>query len=146
MKLSTRGCYGLRAMLELALHYGGKPVLMRSIAENQGISRKYLHALLTSLRSAGFVRSVRGSGGGYLLAKAPANIRVDDVVQALEGSLSITDCVEDPKVCARSSRCVTHELWQELSQAVARLLSAVTLEDLVVRHAAKEAEVPMYHI
>jgi len=146
LKLSTRGCYGLRAMLELALHYGGKPVLMRSIAENQGISRKYLHALLTSLKSAGFVRSVRGSGGGYLLAKAPANIRVDDVVQALEGSLSITDCVEDPKVCHRSSRCVTHELWQELSQAVARLLSAVTLEDLVARHAAKEAEVPMYHI
>lgn len=146
MKLSTRGCYGLRAMLELALHYGGKPVLMRSIAESQGISRKYLHALLTSLKAAGFVRSVRGSGGGYMLARAPANIRVDDVVQALEGSLSITDCVEDPKVCSRSSRCVTHELWQELSQAVARLLAAVTLEDLVARHAAKEAAVPMYHI
>jgi len=146
MKLSTRGCYGLRAMLELALHYGGKPVLMRAIAENQSISRKYLHALLTSLKSAGFVRSVRGSGGGYLLAKPPSKIQVHDVLQVLEGSLSITDCVEDPQSCPRSDRCVTHELWQELSDAVQKLLANVTLQDLVSRHTAKAAETMMYQI
>ena len=146
MRLSTRGCYGLRAMLELALHYGGKPVLMRSIAERQSISRKYLHALLTALKSGGFVRSVRGSGGGYLLARPPASIRINDVVQALEGSLSVTDCVEDPSTCERSAGCVTHELWLELSQAVEQLLSGITLEDLVTRHAAKAAEAHMYHI
>jgi Rrf2 family protein len=133
-------------MLELALHYGGKPVLMRAIAENQSISRKYLHALLTSLKSAGFVRSVRGSGGGYLLAKPPSKIQVHDVLQVLEGSLSITDCVEDPQSCPRSDRCVTHELWQELSDAVQKLLANVTLQDLVSRHTAKAAETMMYQI
>jgi Rrf2 family protein len=146
MKLSTRGCYGLRAMLELALHFGGKPVLMRTIADSQGISRKYLHALLTSLKSAGMVRSVRGSGGGYLLAKPPAKLRVHDIVQVLEGSLSITDCVEDPSTCGRSPGCVTHELWQELSHAVETLLAGITLEDLVTRHGAKASESSMYHI
>jgi Rrf2 family protein len=146
MKLSTRGCYGLRALLELALNYGGKPVLMRAIAENQNISRKYLHALLTALKSAGYVRSVRGSGGGYLLAKPPAKIQVHDVLQVLEGSLSITDCVEDPDTCPRSQRCVTHELWQDLSAAVEKLLAGVTLQDLVVRHTAKASESLMYHI
>ena len=133
-------------MLELALRYGGKPVLMRDIAESQGISRKYLHALLTSLKSGGFVRSIRGSGGGYLLARTPAQIRVDEVVRALEGSLSITDCVEDPSTCPRSPRCVTHDLWQGVSAAVSTLLSAVTLEELVARHAAKTSETLMYHI
>jgi len=132
--------------VELALHYGGKPVLMRTVAENQGISRKYLHALLTSLKAAGFVRSIRGSGGGYLLAKSPERICINDVVQVLEGSLSITDCVEDPQSCARSPSCVTHELWQRLNGAVAGLLSTVTLADLVARHSARASEQLMYHI
>ena len=146
MRLSTRGCYGLRAILDLALHYCTKPVLMRNIAENKGISRKYLHALLTSLKSAGYVRSVRGAGGGYMLARAPAQIPVDKVLQVLEGSLRVTGCAEDPSTCDRSPRCVTHELWQELSAVVEQLLSGFTLEDLVNRHAVKAAEAPMYHI
>lgn len=146
MKLSTRGCYGLRAMLELALHHGGRPVLMRNIAENQGVSRKYLHALLTSLKSAGLVRSVRGAGGGYLLARAPGQIRVDEVVQVLEGSLCVTDCVEDPASCDRHDRCATHDLWKELSAAVQQLLAGLTLEDLVARHTQKATAASMYHI
>ena len=146
MKLSTRGCYGLRALLELGLNFGGGPVLMRSIAESQNISRKYLHALLTALKAAGFVRSVRGSGGGYLLAKPPAEIPIHDVLRVLEGSLCITDCVEDPNTCDRSRRCVTHELWQDLSGAVERLLSDITLEDLVTRHTARASDTLMYHI
>lgn len=146
MRLSTRGCYGLRAMLELALNYGGKPVLMRQIADNQGISRKYLHALLTSLKAAGLVRSVRGSGGGYMLAKAPARIKVDQIVKVLEGSLSLTDCVEDASTCERSDSCVTIELWRQVSDSMVSLLSAVTLEDLVARQAEKAAQALTYHI
>jgi Rrf2 family cysteine metabolism transcriptional repressor len=133
-------------MLELALHYGGKPVLMRSIAEKQDLSRKYLHALLTTLKSAGLVRSIRGSSGGYVLAKPPSQIRVNDVVAVLEGSLSLTDCVEDPTTCSRSSKCATHELWGEVSQSIEKLLAEVTLEDLVNRHAAKASKATMYHI
>jgi len=133
-------------MLELALNFGGKPVLMRSIAENQGISRKYLHALLTSLKAAGLVRSVRGSGGGYLLAKTPSNIRVNEVVRVLEGSLSLTDCVEDDRTCKRSSNCVTIELWRQLSEAMENLLASVTLQDLVTRQAEKSSRALTYHI
>jgi Rrf2 family protein len=146
MRLSTRGCYGLRAMLELALNYGGKPVLMRQIADKQGISRKYLHALLTSLKAAGLVRSVRGSGGGYMLARAPARIKVDQIVKVLEGSLSLTDCVEDASTCERSETCVTIDLWRQVSESMVRLLSAVTLEDLVSRQAEKAAQALTYHI
>jgi Rrf2 family transcriptional regulator, iron-sulfur cluster assembly transcription factor len=146
MRLSTRGCYGVRAMLELALNYGGKPVLMRTIADNQGISRKYLHALLTSLKAAGLVRSIRGSGGGYLLARAPSNIRVDEVVRVLEGSLSLTDCVEDASTCKRSSCCVTIDLWRELSAAIQNLLAGVTIQDLVTRQSEKASQALTYHI
>lgn len=146
IRLSTRGCYGLRAMLELGLHYGGKPVLMRTIAEKQDLSRKYLHALLTALKTAGLVRSIRGSSGGYVLAKPPSQIRVNDVVQVLEGSLAVTECVEDPTTCDRSSKCVAHELWGELSRSIENLLAEVTLEDLVNRQAAKASKATMYHI
>lgn len=133
-------------MLELARNYGGGPVLMRTIAENQDISRKYLHALLTSLKSAGMVRSIRGSGGGYMLARAPSAIRVDEVVQVLEGSLCLTDCVADTSTCPRSGECATHELWEEMSRAMQQLLRSVTLEQLVARQAEKSARPAMYHI
>ena len=133
MRLSTKGCYGLRAMIELALKFGEGPILMRAIAERQGISRKYLHALLTSLRSAGLVRSVRGSGGGYVLARAPSQIKISEVVQVLEGSLSFADCVQDQTVCGRSDGCVGRDLWQEMSMVVEKLLGSITLADLVTR-------------
>jgi Rrf2 family cysteine metabolism transcriptional repressor len=133
-------------MLELALNYGGKPVLMRTIAENQGISRKYLHALLTSLKAAGLVRSIRGSGGGYLLARTPSNIQIDEVVRVLEGSLCLTDCVEDASTCKRSSTCVTVDLWRELSSAMQNLLAAVTLQDLVTRQSEKASQALTYQI
>ena len=146
LRLSTRGCYGVRAMVELALHFGEKPVLMRTIADNQGISRKYLHALLTSLKVAGYVRSVRGAGGGYVLARDPASIRINEVLGVLEGSLCITDCVQDPATCDRSERCVTHNLWLKMSSAIDQLLAEVTLQDLVTEHAANAADSAMYHI
>ena len=146
IRVSTRGCYGLRAMLELALRYGSGPVLMRDIAESQGVSRKYLHALLTALKSGGLVRSVRGAAGGYVLARSPTEIRVTSVIQALEGSLNLTDCVDNPQTCGRSSGCVTHEIWRGLSRSLEQQLSQLTLQDLVVRHASKSAETTMYYI
>jgi len=146
MRLSTKGCYGLRAMGELALAHGGGPVLMRTIAERHSISRKYLHALLTSLRAAGLVRSVRGSGGGYVLARSPEQIRLREVVQALEGSLSFADCVQDASLCAHSSGCIGLPLWRDLSHAVERLLGGITLADLVAEHGRAGTDAGMYHI
>lgn len=133
-------------MVELALHYGGGPLLMRAIAEKHGISRKYLHALLTSLKSASLVRSVRGSGGGYVLARAPAAIKISDVVRVLEGTLAPSECVEDPGVCKHSGGCVAHDLWHEVNELVEQVLGSVTLADLVTRQAEKNAAPTMYHI
>jgi Rrf2 family protein len=131
MKITTKGCYGLHAMLDLASAYGGGgPLLMRAIAERHAISRKYLHALLTSLRAAGLVRSVRGAAGGYVLARSPREIRVGQVLRALEGSLSVADCVAENAVCARAGGCRGRALWAEMSRIVDRMLDAMTLADL----------------
>lgn len=131
MKMSTRGRYGLRAMLELARCFGGSPVLMGTLAEREDLSRKYLHALLTALKSAGLIRSVRGTGGGFVLARSPSQIRLSEVLHALEGSLSLVDCVADTRACAKSNQCPARRVWQELSGAIENVLDNVTLEDLI---------------
>lgn len=146
MRLSTKGCYGLRAMVELAKSHGKGPLLMQSIADSQKISRKYLHALLTTLREAGLVRSVRGAGGGYMLARPPAQIRLNEVLQTLEGAITFTDCVRDKTACERSARCVGHDLWCEMSRAVDEMLARITLADLVSRQSELELRTGMYYI
>ncbi|UCG16826.1 MAG: Rrf2 family transcriptional regulator [Phycisphaerales bacterium] len=118
-------------MLELANRYGEQPVLMSTVAESQKLSRKYLHALLTPLRSAGLVRSVRGARGGFVLARPPAQIKLSEVLHAVEGSLSLVDCVADPRVCDRSKRCPARRVWEALSGAVKDMLDHVTLEDMM---------------
>ena len=133
MKVSTRGRYGLRAMLELARCSGESPVLMSTLAEREDISRKYLHALLTALKSAGLVRSVRGAGGGFVLSKDPAETRLSEILRAVEGPLSLVDCVADRRACDRSNRCVARGVWQDLSDAIESMLDSITLEDLVAR-------------
>lgn len=131
LRFSTKGRYGVRAMMELAMHLPGEPVLMSTIAERQGISRKYLHALLTSLRAAGLVRSVRGAQGGYTLSRLPAQIKVSEVVEALEGPLALTDCVIEDGICHRSPDCTSRRLWVELSTVLRQHLASLTLQDLV---------------
>jgi len=137
LRLSTKGRYGIRAMIELAKHPPETPVMMSAIAENQEISRKYLHALLTSLRAAGLVRSVRGAQGGYALTRPPPEITVEEIVAALEGPLSGVDCVVDPSVCHRAETCAAHCLWGDLSRKVKEHLAGITLADL-----AREQEAP----
>ena len=139
MKLSTRGRYGLRVMLELALHEADRPVMMSRIAEAQEISRKYLHNLLTILKNAEYVRAVRGSAGGYILAIPPEKIRLGELVEALEGRWSLVDCIPNPQTCHRSATCVTREIWDEVSQAARAVLDSMTLADLVERHRKKNA-------
>jgi Rrf2 family protein len=140
MKLSTRGCYGLRALLVLAKNYGGGPVLMKEISEEQGLSMKYLYILLSSLKTAGLVRSVRGVGGGFVLTRAPSGITVWEAVHALEGSLAVAECVEDSEGCHHAGRCATLGLWQAINQAVARMLERISLADLLGQEAVRAEE------
>ena len=144
MKLSTRGRYGTRALLDIALNQGDELVLLKDIARRQQISLRYLDHLITPLVAAGIIRSTRGARGGVRLAKRPDEIKLSEVIQLLEGSIALVDCVNDPGMCERSSACVTRDLWDELKQAMDGVLESMTLQDLVERQKSKEQ--PMYHI
>jgi Rrf2 family protein len=140
MKMSTKGRYGLRVMAELAGRYGQGPVPADVIARNQDISGKYIHLLVMVLRSAGLVRSVRGPGGGYELARKPSSITALDVVSALEGSSAPAECVTDAEYCPRAGRCATRDVWRDVSSAVDGVLSGITLEQLSARQRAMSDE------
>lgn len=136
MKVSTKGRYGLRVMMELAARYGQGPVMVEDIARSQSLSGKYIHVIAGGLRTAGLIRAVRGPAGGYELARTPATITALDIVSALEGSLAPVDCVADACSCPRSSACVSREVWQDVATAVEGVLKGRTLEDLVRRQQA----------
>lgn len=129
LKISTKARYGLRALSELAAHHGEGPLSMQSIAERQGLSRKYLHALLSSLREAGFVRSVRGAAGGYELVQPPEEIMLDAVFTALEGPICLVDCQGED--CHRGGQCATGKLWKKLSALLSDALGKMSLRDLL---------------
>ena len=147
MKLSTRGRYGTRIILDLALHDGQGPVLLRDIAQRQQISLPYLGHLITPLLTAGIVRSMRGPRGGISLAKPPLEIKLSEVLQILEGSMAPAECVTDPDVCPRSDSCVTRDVWGELKKAMNGVLESTTLQDLVERQKRKDkVKEKMYYI
>jgi len=144
MKLSTRTRYAVRAIIELAQNDNNRPLQLKIIAQRQEISVKYLEQLMAVLRSAGFVRSVRGSRGGYVLAKAPNQITMNDVLHRLEGSVTTVECVEDSDSCSRSADCAARYLWVQVQDAIDEVLGAITLQDLVDR--AGEARTLDYQI
>ncbi|MBI2832729.1 MAG: RrF2 family transcriptional regulator [Chloroflexi bacterium] len=147
MKLSTRGRYGTRLLLDLAMHGGPDPVPLKDIARRQEISLRYLEHLIVFLISAGIVRSTRGPKGGVALARPASEIKLDEVIQILEGSIAPVDCVDDASVCDRSELCVTRDVWTELKKAMGRVLESITLQDLVERQRAKDqSEKAMYYI
>lgn len=131
MKISTKGRYGLRILLDLALQSGKKLRLIRDIAQSQQISEKYISRLIIDLRRAGMVKSVRGSKGGYELAKDPKTITLLDVVEVMEGPLSIVDCVRDPGGCSRNRICATRNIWQNLNSEFRESMRKVTLQDII---------------
>jgi Rrf2 family protein len=144
MKLSTRTRYGIRAILELAEYYGNGPLQLRVIAHDQGVSVKYLEQLMAMLKAAGIVRSIRGSKGGYILAKQPGQVKVSECFQCLEGSVITTECVEDESFCERTNDCIARQVWTEVQNAVMGVLESITLQDLVDR--AKNNNAIHYHI
>ena len=131
MKLSTRTRYAVRAIIELAQNDNDRPLQLKVIAQRQDISIKYLEQLMAVLRSAGFVRSVRGSKGGYVLAKAPNQIKMNEVLHRLEGTVATVECVEDGDCCSRSADCAARYLWTQVEQAIENVLRSVTLQYLV---------------
>lgn len=132
MKISTKGRYALRLMLDLAIHDTGEPVRIRDIAARQEISEKYLEQIISILNKAGFVRSIRGPQGGYHLMRQPREYTVGMILRLTEGPLAPVACLEgDVNTCARQESCVTLRLWQMLNQAVSDVVDHVTLADLV---------------
>ncbi len=132
MKLSTRGRYAVMAMADIAHHSTGAPVSLSDIAERQDISLAYLEQLFAKLRKGALVDSVRGPGGGYLLAREAQDIRVADIIMAVDEPLKVTRCEEfSPNGCIGGVRCLTHDLWEELGRQIHVFLAAVSLADVV---------------
>ncbi len=147
MKLSTRGQYGTRALLDLALHLGEGPVLLRDIARRQQIPLSYLEHLVAPLIAGGVLRSTRGAKGGVSLARPPAEIKLSEVIPLLEGSITPVECIDNPGVCNRSGLCATRDIWGEMKEAINGVLDATTLQDLAERQRRKEQpEAEMYYI
>lgn len=131
MKISTKGRYALRLMLDLALNDSEKPVRIREIARRQEVSDKYLEQIISVLNKAGFVRSIRGPQGGYLLTRKPEEYTVGMILRLTEGSMSPVDCVGDDALCDRSEECATIVVWQRLNRAINDVIDNITLSDLV---------------
>ncbi len=131
MKLSTRARYGLRALVDIALYCEKKPVILKDIAERQNISRLYLAQLILELQKSGFVKSIKGRKGGFILSKDPSDIFLLDVIASLEKNISLVECIEDSNKCSKSSNCITQKLWQHLDNVLKQTLSSYTLQDLL---------------
>ena len=137
MKISTKGRYALRLMLDIAIQGPGQPVPLRDVAQRQDISDKYLEQIVTQLSRAGLVRSVRGAGGGYLLTRKPEQYTVGEILRALEGSLAPVACAEEGCTCEHIDQCVTVEVWTQIREAVNSVVDGITLADLVKRYHEK---------
>ena len=140
MRISTKGRYALRLMLDLAVNDTGEYLSLKSIAARQEISDKYLEQIISLLSRGGFVRSIRGAQGGYRLAKSAGEVTVGMILRLTEGSLSPVPCLdEEPNACGRSDICVTREVWQQLADAINGVVDHITLDDLAKRQRAVSA-------
>lgn len=131
MRLSTRTKYGLRALFELAKGYGQGPIQLKIIAKRQGISAKYLEQLMTILKSAQLVRSIRGSKGGYVLAKNPGQIKLNECFRVLEGPVVTANCLEEGGFCSLVESCAVKQVWEDVQEAIDGVLEAKNLQTLV---------------
>ncbi|MDD6021746.1 MAG: RrF2 family transcriptional regulator [Acutalibacteraceae bacterium] len=133
MKISTKGRYGLRIMIDLAVHADGCCVSIKDIAEREELSDKYLEQIINLLSKGGLVRSVRGAKGGYLLTRPPEDITVEDILIATEGSLAPVACAADSEKCEKFCDCATSVIWSEIYKAIVGVVRNITLKDLAER-------------
>lgn len=145
IRLSTKGRYGTRLMVELGLNYGKGYILLKDIAKKQDVSVGYLEQIIPNLKSAGLINSSRGAHGGYTLAKPPTEIGMGEIITALEGPISLVECVNSPEVCDRVDICVTRDLWEEINMKIDTTLKSKNLQDLVDKHRSKEKSRPLMY-
>jgi Rrf2 family transcriptional regulator, cysteine metabolism repressor len=146
VRISTKGRYGLRIMTALAAVYGKGPVLADSIGKSQGISTKYVHNIVSNLKTAGLVRILRGPNGGYELARPPEQTTALEVITALEGPVYTVDCVNNEARCSRSKGCSARDLWSEVADAVTGVLVSHSIAELADREKAKGMESSAFEI
>jgi len=130
MRMSTKAQYAVRAMVNLNLHSGGSPVTLRDISLRESISLTYLEQLFVKLRRGKIVTSVRGPGGGYLLARPAQEIKVDEIIDSVEESLVPVSCMDNKNGCACDDQCVTHNVWHGLGERIRQFLASITLAEL----------------
>ncbi len=142
MRLSTRGRYGVRAMCDLAEHYGKGPVGIKSIAQRQQLSEMYLEQLVGVLRRHGLLKSVRGAHGGYVLSRTPGEISIGDILRVLEGDMAPSECVHEDHACDNAASCASRRVWVRLYQSMTDVMDAMTLQDLL----AEDTQYPQHNV
>ena len=130
MKLSTKGRYGVRAMVDLASSYGGAPVSIKTISKRENLSEYYLEQLFSPLRRANVIRSIRGAQGGYVLCKSPSEITVGDIMTILEGPIEIADCI-DGVACDSADCCATKAVWEKIKNSIDNVMNSITLQNIL---------------
>jgi Rrf2 family iron-sulfur cluster assembly transcriptional regulator len=144
LKLSTKGRYGARLMLNLALHKeeGDESVILKKISQEEGISVRYLEQIIIPLKLKRLVSSTRGAGGGYTLARDPSKIKLLEILTTLEGDLGLVDCVEDEECCERQPECPTYPIWKKASSLLKDYFGKITLSDLVKLSKKQKKTIP----
>ena len=139
MKLSTKGRYGIKAMVDIALEYGKGRLSVNQLAEKQGISVAYLEQIIAALKKAGLVDAARGAAGGYTLSRPPQDIYVGEVLRALEGSTAILDCVgiDEAAECTNACYCSARPLWIKLQQKIDEVLNTTTIKEMADDYSAR---------
>lgn len=143
MKISTKGRYGVRFLMELATHGSEGNVTLKEVAQRQSISEKYLWQIVNPLKAAGFIRASLGAHGGYVLAKPPSTITLRDIMAVLEGDCTLVACVTTPTVCPRSNACASREVWREVDGKLAAAMESINLSDMVAKQRALTADVAL---
>ncbi len=145
MKISTKGRYGLRAAIDVAIFSGQQAVPISEIAERQQLSESYLEQLMAKLRKADIVKSVRGAQGGYVLAKSPSEISVGDILRSLEGDLRPVDClaIKEDNKCHNGEMCVTKFVWEKINESINDTVDGITLQDILDQNLKKNADEPI---
>jgi Rrf2 family protein len=142
IRLSTKGRYGTRLMLNLARHYtnnGHKAIILKNVSDEEEISIRYLEQIIIPLKIHKLVKSIRGAGGGYILARDPKEIHLSEILHALEGACCLVECVDDEDYCDRIPFCATYEIWKKASQMLKDYFNSVSLADLVKIAEEKES-------
>ncbi len=142
IRLSTKGRYGTRLMLNLARHYNsdGEVIILKSVSDDEEISIRYLEQIIIPLKINKLVKSIRGAGGGYILARKPSKIKISEIIQPLEGTFSLVDCIEEKDYCDRISKCASYEIWKEASSILRNYFQSISLQDLVEIYEKKNAK------